>query len=115
MTYGSFLNSPTRIAIADFLNFEFINKGIWFFNVWSIVHFLVGAGLIAILLLTKLKPSTRYYIFFGLIFGYEVFELFMSASTRLFVFESWNDVLWDIIIASLGAGVVELIFWINNI
>jgi len=115
MTYGSFLNSPTRIAIADFLNFEFINKGIWFFNVWSIVHFLVGAGLIAILLLAKVKPSTRYIIFFGLIFGYEVFELIMSSTTRLFEFESVKDIFWDIILASAGAGVIELIFWINNI
>lgn len=110
--YKNILRSKTRILLAKFMNFEFINKGIWFFNVWSIVHFLVGLLLMTILIAIKLSQEIRWITFFVLIFGYEMFELIMSATTKLFIFEQPKDILWDIILASIAAGIVELIFWI---
>lgn len=110
--YKKLLKNKTRIAIANFLNFEFINKGIWFFNVWSIIHFIVGGLLMTSLILINLNPGTRWIIFISLIIGYEIFELIMSATTKLFKFEQFNDIVWDIILASFAAGIIELIFLI---
>jgi len=113
--YESILNNPTRLAIADFLNFEFINKGIWFFNIWSIIHLIFGGLLIWFLIFLKIKPLKRWMIFFGLIIIWEVFEIIMSSTTSLFIFEPMKDILWDIILAGIGAGILELILLIKKI
>lgn len=111
-TYKKILRSKTRIAIADFLNTEFINKGIWFFNIWSIIHFIIGGLLIWLLISVGLNPGTRWIVFISLIIGYEIFELIMSATTKLFIFEPFKDVFWDITLAIIAGGIVELIFLI---
>lgn len=112
--YQNLLHSKTRIAISNFLNIELVNKGIWFFNIWSIVHFIVGGLFMWLLIAVGLKPGTRWIVFVSVIIIYELFELIMSATTQLFVFEPVKDILWDIIIAILAGGIVELIFWIRS-
>ena len=110
--YKKILKSPSRIAIANFLNTEFINKGIWFFNVWSIMHFIVGGLLIWMLMFMGLNTGTRWITFLSLIIGYEIFELIMSATTKIFIIEQFKDVFWDITLAIISGGIVELIFLI---
>lgn len=112
--YESLLNSPTRLAFADFLNFEFLNNGIWFLNIWTFVHFIVGGLLMWVLIVFGLKPKARWITFLAIIILYEVFEIIMSAGTNLFIPEPAKDVIWDIIIASIAAGIVEFIFWIKS-
>ena len=112
--YQNILKSPSRIAVSNFLNFEFINKGIWFFNVWSIIHFIVAGLLMWLLIAIGLKPGTRWIVFLSIIIIYEIFEVIMGATTQLFIFEPLKDIIWDVLIAVIAAGIVELIFFIKS-
>ena len=65
-----------------------------------------------LLIAINLSPGARWIVFLSLIIVYEAFEIIMSATTKLFILEPPKDTIWDIIVASIGAGIVELIFWI---
>ena len=65
-----------------------------------------------ILNITGVCPEMRWLVLLTIIIAWELFELVMSATTRLFVFEAPKDIMWDIILAIAAAGIVELIFLI---
>ena len=113
-SYQEFIDSPVRNALARFMNFEFINSGVFFFNVWSIVHLIMGGLLIWALILLRVKPLTRWGILLVALIIWEIFELIMAGTTDLFIFEGFKDIIWDLVIASIGAGIVELIFLIRG-
>ena len=112
--YQNILNNKARLALADFLNFEFVNKNAWFFNVWSIVHFLSGGLLMFLLLFFGLGAGARWIIFLVLILGWEFLEIVLSLTTDLFILEGFRDMMWDIILALIAAGIIELVFFLKN-
>ena len=112
--YNQLLESPIRLALGNFLNNELYVCNGFFIDVWSIVHFITGALLIWILIKLKARPSIRWVIFFILILGWEIFEILMSFNTNLFVLEKFADRIWDIIWATIAAGIVEFILVKNE-
>ena len=67
-----------------------------------------------LLIRVGLSPGIRWIVFLAIIIGYEIFEIIMSLTTKFFILEPAKDMLWDIVIALISAGIVELIFLIKG-
>lgn len=105
-----------RLKIADFLNIIIFENKLILINIWSIVHLIFGALIMFILILTKLKRVWRYLILIVLLVGFEIVEFFLYTNlTQLFIPETFVDVIWDLIIGLIGAGIIDLIYSIRKI
>jgi len=100
-----------RIKFSAFLNTVLIDKGILFFDINHIVHFLTGGAWMFVLLKIKLfgnfKTIEKFLLLFCLFALWEVFELFFIVTgTGLFKKESNVNVFWDIALGMLGGFLV---------
>ncbi|MCU0642578.1 MAG: hypothetical protein MUF61_03330, partial [archaeon] len=93
-----------RDAIANFLNIVLFENSFIFFNLWSIVHLVLGF-FVMLFLIKKFRMSFRnsFSVFFILLILWEIFEFaFYSQSDAVFRAETRLDVLWDIIQGMIG-------------
>ena len=115
MSYNDFVNNPVRKAIGNFLNRKIIQNNFVFLNLWSVVHFFVGALIMFLLVIFGVKSYWKYVWLISLLVAYEIIEFFLYRNlTTLFIPETWLDVLWDMIIGVGGGAIVHLIFWIRK-
>ena len=104
-----------RLAIGNFLSKTLVDKPYIFLSIWSFVHLIAGGLIMFVLKAFKLKTAWRWGIFFILIIGFEIVEFFLYTNlTILFIPETITDVFWDIIITSIDAGFVDLIFFLKK-
>ena len=106
--------NEVRLAIAEFLNFEIYNKGIFYFNLWSVIHMISGGLLMAGLIMVGARGYWKYLILAGLLVLWEVFELVFALNGVFFRLESVKDVIWDIVLALIVGAIVDLSFWISR-
>ncbi len=93
-----------RIEFAKFLSTPII-PGI--INLWSIVHFFAGALIMFLLIVTGIwaKLDKFGWVFFiGLLILWEVFEIVVGKP--LFLGETPLDIIFDIIIGTIGGYIV---------
>ncbi len=108
--FETFLNSPLRLKIADFLNINLVYTKFSILNMWWLLH--IFSSVLATMVLIRTKLS-RKMIFILVVSGaiiYEIIEWF--AYTKwipiLFIPEVGIDIVWDIIASMIGIG---LVFW----
>ena len=88
--------------ISDFLNIVLIETDFFFFNLWSIVHFISG-GIVIYYLIKKFKVKKPFVYLFGILLAYELFEIYViSTGSNLFIVETNLDQLYDIIFGMVG-------------
>jgi len=109
--FQSFLDSPLRLKITDFLNITLINNQFIFINLWWFVH--LFTAIISTFILLKFKFTKR-FIFIFLISSaiiYEIVEWFAYTKWLpiLFIPETFLDITWDLIAAIIGISLVMLI------
>ena len=94
-----------RLQIVEFMNIIIINKGIFFINLWNIIHFFSGALLMFLLLrlYKKLEVKKAFLFLFFLLVLWELFEFSIRTNIPgLFRDEDVRNVLWDLIVGMLG-------------
>ncbi len=101
-----------RISIADWLNTVLIDNGVFFFNIWHIVHFL-GGFVLGILLSRVWVKGLRGKVFVGfcLIIAWELFEAsFYLNGSSWFLAETMVDIFWDTFLGMAGILTHHLLF-----
>ncbi len=92
--------------IADFLNITLIDKSWIFISVWSIAHLIVG-GLVYYL--ARRNGAKRPFLAaFLILLIWEGFEIFMFDVLYMFIPETIQDTIWDMVIGVWGAIMVWL-------
>ncbi len=89
--------------VGIFLNTVIYENSFIFLNLWSVVHFFSGA--IIYFLLDKYKISNPLFVIFVMLIMYEVFEFLLYGI--FFREETIKDIVWDLIIAMIGALLVR--------
>ena len=107
--YQAIVDNPVRYAIGMFLQTE-VYKSSWIMlDMWSIVHIISGMGLMWILILKGKK--SKYLWLLGLVFLYEVVEVFVAMSlVEIFIQERVVNIVWDIVVAMLGGACIDYLY-----
>ena len=104
-----------RLAIGEFLSKILYENKFTQIDIWSFVHLIAGGIIMLFLNLMKLKAKWRYGILAILLIGFEIIEYFLYTNlTTLFIPEPLSNVLFDIVIAFVGALLVDIIFLIKR-
>ncbi len=106
MVLDALLNSPARIAIAEFLQLELFSFP-FEFDLWVFVHFFIGMLIMFILISYNSEKKlgiNRYWLLLILLSAYEIFEwIFFLTDSVFFIQESlFNSFILDIGIGMLG-------------
>lgn len=101
-----------RLGIADFLGTTIYEGNIVYFNLWSIIHLLMGGIIFLVLLInkkfkdydkfTKLGILFTILIFWEFIEWFFIFIGFQIGGKMFFLEESSFDILSDIILGMIG-------------
>jgi hypothetical protein len=100
------------IKNTDWLYVRLFPNPIFFFDLWSFVHFWSGGVLITVL--TCLKWNHKWRILFAILLGYEIIELSLVYSVNLSIFkpEIIQDTLSDLYVGMGGAYLFDK--WIKS-
>ncbi len=105
MTISEQILPQFMLRIYEFLATPIIKTWFCSMEIWTITHF--GLGFLVFYLVRKEKYPLL--IVFGLLFLYEIFEFIFSYIIPLMLKETIQDIIWDLIIGMLGAGIMCLI------
>lgn len=115
MSIEAIANNKVRLAIGDFLSKKLFERKYFILDIWVFVHLITGGLIMLVLNLFKLKAKWRYGILMILLIGYEIIEFFLYTTfTTIFIPEPFTNVLLDIVVGLLGAGLVDLIFFLKR-
>ena len=97
--------------VPDNIVFDWLSQTIivsdWIFiDRWSMVHFLAGFFL-GYLLLSRFRVKCPWLIMFNVLVAYEIFEYLFGP--LFFSGEAPADIIWDLIIGTLGFALFRLI------
>lgn len=107
--------NKVRLVIGNFLSKKLFENNFIIIDIWMFVHLIAGGLIMWVLNILKMKAAWRYLTLLILLVGYEILEFFMYTNlTTIFIPEPFTNVLLDIAVGFIGAGIVDLIFFIKS-
>ena len=107
--------NKVRLVIGNFLSKILFENKFILIDIWMFVHIIAGGLIMFTLNLFKLKAKWRYSILEILLVGFEIVEFFLYTTlTTIFIPETLGNVLLDIVVGFMAAGIVDLIFFIRS-
>jgi len=111
----SIAENKLRLTIGNFLSKIIYENKYIMIDIWAFMHLLFGGIIMLILNLFKLNAKKRYLILISILVGYEVLEFFLYTTfTTIFIPETFGNVIFDIVLGLVGAGIVDLIFLVRK-
>ena len=110
MDFLTFLNT-IRLKIAGVISVKFVDNMFFYFDGWSIIHFLIGALIIYLLFLIKFpkKFRNKFIVLFIILFIYEIWEFVMfQIKVTWMIPETATDTIYDIIYGMLGGLLIAI-------
>lgn len=107
--------NKVRLAIGNLLSTKLFENKFIILDIWMFVHIATGGLIIWILNIFKMKAVWRYLTLLIILVGYEIIEFFMYTNlTTIFIPEPFTNVLLDIFVGFIGAGIVDIIILIKS-
>jgi len=98
--------NQARLAVAQFLNTDLINKGFVYFDYYDFVHIITGFIIMWLLVKYKIFGSSRpkqYLAVATIEILWESFEWFFYSRGWAFIPDTPENVAWDFIMGLFGA------------
>jgi len=104
-----------RLAIGNFLATKIFERRYFMVDIWAFVHLTSGALVMLVLNLMKLKAKWRYLLLITALIGYEIVEFFLYKNlTTIFIPETLSNVIFDVVVGLIGAGMIDLFFYVKR-